>query len=496
LKKYLERGGSVYATSGTASFSNDGKWRGWQFFSEVFGCKFTREIDRSEVTKIHTLRGNLPLTAGIPTGYPLKVATWDHPFSVEVMDPRTVQASFWYNYRLEAGLVREEIQKSAGIVYGTYGAGRFVWMGFEINSVIGVQEDYINFDKLFRNSINWLTHKPIIFAKDWPEGYDAAIIITPTLSEEIYNINNLCPILASEGVRATFFVDPSKAEANPDLIRSLLKYGDISAITDIGYLASVNDTNNKLNDFNLQLYKLKEAKQRLEAVTKRPVRGFLPTYGLFDQNSIQALIDAGYHYILTDSLTDRSVPNTIIKGEKAVISMTKTARDDYEVIRNFGLKEPEFQLYTYEEDLDRVIFEGGLYILKMHTEYQCKKEYVNVIRDLIKKLKKKNYWIATADQIHDWWMRKNALQLKVEPRGLTRVVVTVSNPGDKKLRELGVDVNLNEDAKNISISSEIIGTKIPTYKYNPVNRVISLSVRDLEPKESRIYYIDYDKPNS
>ena len=94
LKKYLEMGGSVYATSGTASFSNDGKWRGWQFFSEVFGCKFTREIDRSEITRIHTLRGNLPLTAGIPTGYPLKVATWDHPFSVEVMDPRTHSGKF------------------------------------------------------------------------------------------------------------------------------------------------------------------------------------------------------------------------------------------------------------------------------------------------------------------------------------------------------------------------------------------------------------------
>ena len=166
------------------------------------------------------------------------------------------------------------------------------------------------------------------------------------------------------------------------------------------------------------------------------------------------------------------------------------------VIRNLGLKEPNFQLYTYEEDLDRVIFEGGLYILKMHSEYQCKPENVNVIRDLIKKLKNKKYWIATADEIYAWWMKKNALQLKVEPRGVSRVVVTVSNPGDSLLTVFGVDVNLNEDAKNISISSEIIGTKIPKFSYNSVNRVISLKVTNLEPRESRIYYIDYDKPNS
>lgn len=493
IKKYLEKGGSVYATSGTASFSNDGKWRGWQFFSEVFGCKFTKEIDRNEATKIHTLRGNLPITANIPTGYPLKVATWDRPFSVEVMDPRTIQASFWYNYRLEAGLEREEVQKSAGIVYGSYGAGRFVWMGFEINSVVGVQEDYVYFDRLFKNSIDWLTHKPIVYAKDWPEGYDAAVIIAPNLTEQIPNISNLLPILKSEGVRASFFIDPANAEKYPGLTKNLIYYGDVSAITDIGYLESINDTLNKLNDFSVQSGKIRNAKQRIEAIIGKKVRGMTPYYGLFDQNSIHALIGEGYNFIMTDSLTDRSVPNTIVKADKAVISITKTARDDYEVIRNFGLKEPEFQLYTYEEDLDRVLFEGGLYVFKLHTEYQCRPENVYVVRDLIKLLKQKNYWIATAAEIHDWWMRKNALQLKVEPRGDSRVVVTVSNPGDKLLRQVELNVDMNSDARKISISSEIIGTKIPSYKYNPSSRIITLLVNNLEPKESRIFYIDYDK---
>jgi hypothetical protein len=89
LKKYITGGGSVFATSGTASYSDNGKWRGWDFFSEVFGVKFSKEIDRDEFTKVHTLRGGLAISANIPTGYPLKVATWDRPISVEVLDPRT-----------------------------------------------------------------------------------------------------------------------------------------------------------------------------------------------------------------------------------------------------------------------------------------------------------------------------------------------------------------------------------------------------------------------
>src|SRR5690606_20204700 len=70
IKKYLENGGSVFATGGVASYSKDGKWRGWQFFNQVFGMQFTYEINQDQKLKTHTLRGGMPLTATLPTGYP------------------------------------------------------------------------------------------------------------------------------------------------------------------------------------------------------------------------------------------------------------------------------------------------------------------------------------------------------------------------------------------------------------------------------------------
>ncbi|MGE5457105.1 MAG: hypothetical protein ACM3RX_01990, partial [Methanococcaceae archaeon] len=384
IKKYIEKGGSVFATSGTSSFSDNGKWRGWDFFSEVFGLKFAKEITPDEFTRIHTLRGNLPITAGIPTGFPLKIATWDRPIACEVLDPRTTQVSFWYDFRKEAGLVREEVEKSAGIAFGKYGSGRFVWMGFELNSVIGAQEDYINFGKLFQNSVNWLTYSPTAMVNDWPGSYQAAALITPTLGAEYNNVQNLFGIIKSENAPMTFFVDPSMVEDNKSFISNLSHYGEVGGIVDLGYLASVNDTVNKLLDYNTQLIHFKQAKQSLEKAPNISGKGAIPLYGLYDENSIQGLIASGYEFVITDSLTDRSVPRTIIRGDKKIVSMTKTARDDYEVIRNYGLTQKEFQLYTYEEDVDRLLFEGGLYILKLHSEYQCRPEYVDVVRDLIR----------------------------------------------------------------------------------------------------------------
>ena len=496
LKKYVDRGGSVFATSGTASYSDDGKWRGWEFFNEVFGINFAKEIKNDDFTKIHTLRGGLPITANIPTGFPFKVATWDKPIAAEVMDPRTIQVSFWYNYRLEGGLTRENIKKTAGIIYGSYGKGRFVWMGFEINSVIGVQEDYIFFDRLFNNSINWLTYKPLAYYNEWPRGYKAAAIITPTLSQDIYNINNLLSVLKSERVKATFFVDPYIAEQNKRLVKSLSRYGDIGALVDIGYLASINDTSNSLDDFNTQLEKLNSAKSILESVSGKSVTGANPFYGLFDENTVQSLIDEKYKFVITDSLTDRSVPKTIIRGDDKLISITKTARDDYEVIRDFGLNLPEYQLYTYQEDVDRILFEGGLYVFKMHTEYQCKPENVGVVKKLIKELKRRNFWITTASEISRWFERKDKVEVRVEPRGESRTVVTVSNPGDKTINSLVVKVDLNQPANRVSLSTEIIGTKMAKYEYDRTNRIVYLYINDLENGESRTYYLDYTKPNA
>lgn len=495
IKKYLENGGSVFATGGIGSYSNDGKWRGWEFINQVFGVQFSHELKPDEFSKIHTICGSLPITANIPTGFPLKIATWDRPMAVEVLDPRTTQVSFWYNYRMDDGLVREEIKKSAGIAFGNFGKGRFMWMGFELNSIIGVQEDYIYFERLFNNSIKWLMYFPIAYVRDWPTGYEAAAIVAPVLTNDVNNINNVLPIMKNEGISATFFVDPTIAENNKELIRKISSYGEIAALVDIGYLASINDKFNKLNPYTEQLQKLNSAKEKLEKISSSSVSGFLPYYGLFDQNTLNAVINSNYKYVLTDSLTDRSVPKTIIRGDKRIVTMTKTARDDYEIIRDFGLTLPEFQFYTYQEDLDRVLFEGGMYILKLHTEYQCRSDYANVLRDVIKDLKKKKFWIATATEIQKWYEKRDYIEIKADRRGKTRVALKVSNPGIESINNLVIDLDLNDYAQNIAIGSEIIGTKTASVKHTAGSQMVYLYIDDLKPGESRQYYIDYDQVN-
>lgn len=496
IKKFLNNGGSIFATSGTASYSDDGKWRGWEFFSEVFGLNFTKEISNDEFTKLHTLRGNFPITANIPTGYSLRVGTWDRPICVEVMDPRTTQISFWYNFKNDSGLVRENIKKSAGMVTGTYGRGRFLWMGFELNSVIGAQEDYIYFDRLFANSIKWLTYKPIAFAKDWPAGYDAAAMLAPIVDRDPTNIENLLSVLKSENVKATFFINPQQAKLNRNLIKSLSRYGEIGSLVDIGYLNSVNDTINSLNDYDAQVQKFSNAKSLLEEITGKKVDGAIPYYGLFDQNTLKAMTNDGYSYVVTDSLTDRSVPRKITIDNKQLAIITKTARDDYEVIRDFGLTDTEYQFYTYQEDIDRILFEGGMYLFKMHTEYQCAPANINVVKEVIDDLKRKNFWITTGNEIENWYAMKSSVEIRADRRGSNRIALTISNPGSSTANNLVIQVELDAPANRITMDTEIIGTKKAKFDFDKKNKIVYVYVNDLEPNESRTYYLDFSQPNS
>lgn len=492
IKTYIDKGGSVLSTSGTASYSNNAKWRGWEFFSEVFGMKFVKEIPKDPPYRILTLRGGFPITAGIPAGYPMKIATWDLPIQMEVLEPRTNQVSFWFNYKVDQGLVLEGLKKSAGISYGTYGKGRFVWWGFELNALIGMQEDYILYDRFISNSLNWLLYRPISFVKDWPGDYQAAAIVTPVLGESPENIENVLPALTSRGIKPLIFLDPLLAETKPDLVKKIGSAGYLGALVDVGYLSSVNDTVNKLFEYETQFAKIKSAKDKLRAITKAEVIGLNTIYGFHDNRTVKAMVDNGFYYLYSDSLSNRSIPRTVLMKEGSIISVGRTMRDDYEIIRDNNLTNPEFQVYTYEEDIQRVIFESGLMVFKFHSDLQCLPENASVVGEVLDFAKEQKIWMTDVKQLYEWWAKRNRLEMRVEVRSSNRLSVTISNPGEEDIKDFTISVDLQRKVQNIRVSSEIIGTKLPTYKYDPASKIIYLTVKDLEPKESRIYYIDYD----
>ncbi len=496
LKKYVNEGGSVLATGGVATFSDEAKWRGWDFFKETFGMKFTKELSPEEaLKKTHTLRGNLPITAGIPTGYVLQIATWDRPVYAEVLEPRTTQVSYWYDYRGEKGLVDEQIKKSAGIANGTYGKGRFVWYGFELNSVVGTNEDYTYLGRLVQNSVDWLTYNPTSYVKDWPEPFDAAAIYIPTIKDNINNLDGVKSTAKAFGADATVLMEDNLALDYPKQTASLSQVGDIVPIIDLGEIDDLYSTVSDLNKKELQKAEILYVSDSLAKIVSKPIKGITPYYGFYDKATLDILAEENFRYIITDSLTDRSVPKKIILNGRELYVITNTSRDDIIIMKEFGLNEAKFQKYTYFEDIDRIIFEGGLYVLKMHNNYQLKPQYRSIFNETVKYMKSNNVWVTSISELLKWWESKSGVELKHETRGKRRISVEVTNYKESRDDEFTVEVNFNKDVKNIKISTDLIHTPIPEFNFNKETQILYLYVKDLEENESRTYLIDFENVN-
>jgi len=134
-------------------------------------------------------------------------------------------------------------------------------------------------------------------------------------------------------------------------------------------------------------------------------------------------------------------------------------------------------------------------MMKIHTEFQCRPENINVVRAVIRDLKRKKFWITTANEIQEWYKDKEYIEIRIQRRGNRRVEITVTNPGVNIINNLVVDIDLNEKAKRITIDTEIIGTKSAGFKHLDGSQFLFLQIDDLRPGESRTYYIDYDRVN-
>lgn len=492
LKRFAENGGSIFATSSTGSFDEKGKWRGWKFFIEVFGLQFTSEIPASDVVRKLKIKGGLPVTTGIPSGYALKIATWDQPIACKVVESRTEQVSYWTRPAINSETSGFAPDEAAAIVFGDYGKGKFVWMGFDMDAVKGDQSDHIHFARLFDNLIGWLNHVPSVFVKDWPAPYSSAAVLTPFLTGDISNLSNLLNIVQSDSIPITFFIDPITASKYEAETLKLPQYGGVGTITDFGSLTSEPSQPILMYDLESQVVNLNRAKEVIENFTDTKVRGAMPFYGGFDENSIHALISTGYDFVIADSSANRTIPRVHIKGKTPVVSFHRTVRDDYEIIQQYGLTDSTFQLATYIDDVNNVDFLGGLYILRIHPEYQCRSEYISVVSELVKYIRSKNIWLTTPEAVRDWWVSKNALEVHHEIRSNRRIVLEISNAGGADIRDCVIQVEFNKMVERVVLSSDIIGTQIPHYVFDAAQETLNINLSKLKARESFSLFIDFD----
>lgn len=433
-----------------------------------------------------SLRGDTPLTASIPNSYRVKIQIYNPGVLLKILEPRTKAAGFWYDFATEDRPIDEALAETSGIIYGTYGLGRFVYLGFPRDAMgLGTddKEDASVLAQLFTNIFDYLMHKPIAWVNEWPAPYKAAATLVGLGENNLTNLAGMGSLMTDQEVTGTFFVRPEAAAMLPDLFKTLAGSHEVGVLDTLVFGTS--------GSADVQTRRMEANKRLLEKIVGASVAGYRPVQrGRFSKPTQTALADAGFRYFMPDSISRSVAPQSIRVEGVPLVRMGATVRDDRDLYGRLHPDSVHLSTALFEEDVDRVAYEGGLYRLIYSSDLLARPENKGTMVAIIAALRANDYWIDSAENIARWWETQEAVYVRVAERTRTRIVVRISNTRNKPADQLNISVNLGRSVPTVIVRPELINTPLPTYTLSEDNTRLDLLIKELKPNEHRVFYID------
>lgn len=444
-----------------------------------------------------TLPAGTPLTSGMPPGYRLKVQVYNQGVKVRVTEPnRTKVAGYWYDFATDFLSGDDDHSNSAGMLYGRYGQGRFVWIGTQ-REALGVgrsdREDAEVTARLFSNAVNYLLRKAMIWLQPWPDGSDGAMVVSTTLAQprDADDVSRIADLLQEEGVRATYFVDPDRVPSRPDLIRRLRRIGEVGLLDTL--------LQNGDGPSSAQSQRLARKKRLLELVTGEEIRGYRSTRrGALGDHTLEGLQSVGMTYFLADSVGRRISPWIFGGDYSSLTRIGATQHSDRDIERRLPGSSADFMGALLQASMDRVAADHGTFNLRIDPTIMGDSDNLPILRSLVTEAKRRNFWITQADSVVAWWRLKRAVNVSVDQRSPSRLYVNVSNDNGVNAEEITISIALGYPVTEVDIQSELFNVLRPQAKDigNPPYRlvdngnVLELTIKRLKPQQYRIYHID------
>lgn len=479
IKEFMNEGNSVLSTLSMGVYNPDGKWKGWDDLEQIFGVRFVSEISQKEGSRIHSLFGGTPISSNIHPGFRLQITTDDKPIEVKINSGNSFPLGYWQNSEIPFE-GKNEIDNTTSAVYGNYGKGNFVWLGFEFSAVVGAKEHQITSTQLFKNIIHWLTDDLIVQLETWPDGKQSAAVIACDVEFKFNNINNALDLLEQENLPVQFYILTESIDY-PSLER-LKKIGDVGLHGDDHILF-------KWQDYNTQLSRLSNGIVTLEdLVGKKPI-AFRPPETFYDNITLDAMSALNVNILSSDNIEDRAVPQ-FLESHPGILVIPKTGFDDYDIFQRLKMESINEQSERYILDFNRTYKEGGLYSLDIHTQMQCRKEFVDALITPIQEIKSRDVWITTHDRVYDWWLKKTKLILNSTLVSKKNYLVEIENRGEDYIDDVVISLSKKNFADLSSLKIMLDGKDLD-YVSDFNAQKIKVAVPRIHSKETKRVSISF-----
>lgn len=427
LARYKSKGGSLLITWATGSRDERGEWMGWDFIQSTGDARVVADLPKDGSLNNLITRGQMPLTHSLPAGFRLWLGK---PAETPILLSSGEVAAHAMNWariaptsELQRGLLT--FKESAN---GDRPGSRVAVLGVAESSW---EYQLADMHTLLDGVVGWLARQPTVLQADWPNAVSSAYFIAMDTEEKFENAEKLASLFNLANYRGTFFFLTSEAKKHPDLIRA------IDARHDIGYHGDIH-TGFKDVAPDLQKKRVSNMIQELNSILNQSGvhPGFRAPTESYDQNTSQALFDAGIKYHLADphSTAARLPFFAAVNGQKAdkkLVTLPRTQRDDFNL-----MQDTQGDLARLEQglldDFKFSVAHGGFGVLSVHSQqFETGMPFRYAIPSLMAQVRNysKQVWFASGSEIAQWWLDKEKFRLNVRQLG-TRVEVDITVLGD------------------------------------------------------------------
>jgi peptidoglycan-N-acetylglucosamine deacetylase len=456
IKKFVSDGGGLIFSWAAGARREGGSWRGWEFVEELANIKIV-SIDEKSPLQIDyiTLKTDSPVMTGLPSGLRLDIRVDDS----EIYARSNSYDAFYSEWRLYPAGAEKGYPPFTAINHSQYGKGKVLWFSFNTNRLLEGANRFV-LSRIAYNAINWMMGYPLGSIDNWPGSKKGAFFVDQDTEHEPANARGLAKILSEEGGSATFFCISSLFEKEPAILKTLSPSIEIGS-----HLDSAETLRGQ--PFETQLARIKKSKESLERITNKKVVGLKPAEEIYDNNTIRALLELDFLYMVTNPKTPvavpavishDSIPKDIVKLEHILtppasdfVIMPRLVRDDYLIVSTDKIVDKEKILAIMKTDFLNIYNLGGVYIMPVHTQILSSPQFSDVIRNLIRFAKKYDLWMATGSEIAQWWLSRSKLEHQITGYDQTGFTSTLTSRNSKEIKGIGLTYYIGTGHTDISV---------------------------------------------
>lgn len=415
-----------------------------------------------------TFLSGSPLAAGLPAAFRMKTGTFDLPLQLQIVEPRTKAAAFWFDFAAGDQLARDELPGSTAVAYGHYGAGRFVHFGHELSAMGYDPLEQSVLARFFQNTLHWLGHSPLVWVRPWPAPYDRAAFVGTIAYEDPLPLETMMGPFREADIIPTVFMTSNVAAGYPEL------FGRLSERTEIGMIAGPNVSSAELHTLR-QHFPILPQGIHLQDRT-------------LSQISADTIREVGFGYVVPDTL-GRAQQAEMVGGD-GLVSIPRTSRTDHDLLARTPAASHSMRMMLMEDDLDRAVAEGGLYTLLVHPDGFGHVDHLPLLRETLQSLRSRNFWLPTASELADWTRAHAGISVRAEARGPRRLNIRITNNSEVSAQNVAVVVALGNAVVDFAVRSELVGAPSPELTLDDDGTALTIVVDDLAPGQYRIYQVD------